>query len=79
MVSLPDAVGRAASAASDNATALGYLSGWRLVRLLSESASRAVFARIAGEVYRRNGTSVRRLRANLPGSAPSSTTRTSTR
>ena len=58
-------LGRAASAAADNATTLGYLSGWRLVRLLPEAAARSVFARIADEIYRRNGSSVRRLRANL--------------
>lgn len=58
-------LGRAADAASDNATTFGYLSGWRLVRRLPEPAARALFARIAGQVYRRNGKSVQRLRRNL--------------
>jgi hypothetical protein len=34
MDELRRAVGRAARAASQNAVALGYVSGWRLVRLL---------------------------------------------
>ncbi len=65
MSSLLGGLGRAAGAASDHATALGYLSGWRLVRLLPEPAARGLFARIGDEVYRRNGTSVQRLRRNL--------------
>jgi KDO2-lipid IV(A) lauroyltransferase len=70
MASLLGGVGRAASAASDNATALGYLSGWRLVRLLPEPAARALFARMAAEIYRRNGRSVQRLRGNLARVCP---------
>ncbi len=58
-------VRRAAGAAADSATAAGYLSGWRLVRLLPESTARRVFERIADEVHRRDGRSVQRLRANL--------------
>jgi len=65
MAGLLGGLGRAADAASDNATTFGYLSGWRLVRLLPEPAARAVFARIATQVYRRNGKSVQRLRRNL--------------
>jgi lauroyl/myristoyl acyltransferase len=65
MRSLLGGLTRAASAASDNATALGYLSGWRAVRLLPEPAARRLFARIADEVYRRNATGVQRLRGNL--------------
>jgi len=65
MASLRGGLSRAAGAASDNATALGYLSGWRVVRLLPESAARLVFARIADQLYRRNGKGVQRLRANL--------------
>jgi KDO2-lipid IV(A) lauroyltransferase len=64
MVALPG-LRRAATASADHATAAGYLAGWRLVRWLAETAARAVFARIADEVYRRDGASVRRLRANL--------------
>jgi lauroyl/myristoyl acyltransferase len=56
---------RAADAASGHATAFGYVSGWRLVRLLPEPAARVLFSRIAEEVFRRNGPSVQRLRANL--------------
>lgn len=65
MASLTGGLGRAASAASDNATAFGYLSGWRLVRWLPEPVARKIFDRIADEVYRRDGKSVQRLRANL--------------
>ena len=64
MVALPG-LRRAATASADHATAAGYVAGWRLVRWLPEPAARAVFARIADEVYRRDGASVRRLRANL--------------
>lgn len=60
-----DALGGAAAAASDNATTFGYLSGWRLVRLMPERAARGLFARIGDEVYRRGGRSVQRLRSNL--------------
>ena len=60
-----DGVRAAAEAASQNAAALGYVSGWRLVRLLPERTALGVFARAADEVYRRNGKSVQRLRANL--------------
>lgn len=63
--SLRSGLGRAAAAASDNATALGYLSGWRLVRWLPERAARRVFDQIADRVYRGDGRSVQRLRANL--------------
>ena len=56
---------RAASAAGDQATTFGYLSGWRLVRLLPEPAAHAVFRRIADEIFRRDGKSVHRLRSNL--------------
>ena len=56
---------RAAGAASGHAATFSYLTGWRLVRLLPETAARAVFARIADETYRRDGKSVRRLRRNL--------------
>ncbi len=63
--SLLSGLGRAAAAASDNATALGYLSGWRIVRWLPEHAARRVFDQIADRVYRGDGRSVQRLRANL--------------
>jgi KDO2-lipid IV(A) lauroyltransferase len=56
---------RAAGAAADHATALGYLSGWRAVRLLPEPTARRLFRRMADEIHRRDGRSVQRLRANL--------------
>lgn len=58
-------VSRAAGAAADQATTFGYLSGWRMVRLLPERTAHAVFRRIGDEIYRRDGAGVRRLRANL--------------
>ena len=58
-------VSRAAGAATDQATTFGYLSGWRMVRLLPEPAAHALFRRIADEIFRRDGKSVRRLRSNL--------------
>jgi lauroyl/myristoyl acyltransferase len=58
-------VSRAAEAATDHATTFGYLSGWRLVRMLPEQAAHAVFRRIADEIFRRDGKGVRRLRSNL--------------
>lgn len=59
------ALGRAARAASENAVALGYVSGWRLVRLMPERVALETFARIADGIHRRDGRSVQRLRANL--------------
>lgn len=64
-MSTVSALRRSADAASQNAVALGYVSGWRLVRLLPERAALGAFARIADQVHRRGGSSVRRLRANL--------------
>jgi phosphatidylinositol dimannoside acyltransferase len=58
-------VARAAQAAAGQATTLGYLSGWRAVRLLPEKQAYVVFERLADEVYRRRGAGVLRLRANL--------------
>jgi KDO2-lipid IV(A) lauroyltransferase len=58
-------VSRAAGAATDQATTFGYLSGWRLVRLLPERAAQAAFRRIADEIFRRDGKGVQRLRSNL--------------
>ncbi len=56
---------RAGAAAADQLTTAGYLSGWRLVRLLPERRALALFRRIGDELYRRQGRSVQRLRANL--------------
>jgi lauroyl/myristoyl acyltransferase len=56
---------RAAEAAADQATTLGFLSGWRLVRLLPEARAQALFRRVADEIHRRRGAGVLRLRSNL--------------
>src|SRR3954469_11028134 len=61
---------RAGSAAADQATTFGYLSGWRLVRLLPEASAHAVFRRVADEIYRRQGRGVQRLRENLSRVCP---------
>ena len=69
MASLPSGLlrgaSRAAAAASDQATTFGYLSGWRLVRLLPERQAQAVFRALADQIYRRGGKSIDRLRGNL--------------
>ena len=52
------------------AATLGYLAGWRLVRMAPERASRAVFDRIADRVHAADGPSVQRLRANLSRVVP---------
>ena len=64
-MSATGALRRSAEAASQNAVALGYVSGWRLVRLLPEGAALGTFTRVADQIYRRDGRSVQRLRANL--------------
>ncbi len=46
-------------------SAWSYLLGWRLVRLLPARVAYGLFARIADEMWRRRGGSVRRLEANL--------------
>ena len=56
---------RAATAASEQASTAGYLTGWRVVRLLPEPAARAAFDQLADVVHRRDGRSVQRLRDNL--------------
>jgi KDO2-lipid IV(A) lauroyltransferase len=48
----------------------GFLTGWRLVRLLPETQARALFDRLADQAHRRDGTGVRRLRANLAQVCP---------
>ena len=58
-------LGRAAEAASQNAVALGYVTGWRFVRLLPERSALRLFTRIADSVHRRDGRGVQRLRSNL--------------
>jgi lauroyl/myristoyl acyltransferase len=49
---------------------LGYLAGWRLVRLLPETVAYALFDLIADVVWWRDGRGVRRLRANLARAVP---------
>ncbi len=55
---------------SGRAVTLGYLAGWRLVRMAPERVSRAAFDRIADRVHARNGRSVQQLRANLARVVP---------
>jgi KDO2-lipid IV(A) lauroyltransferase len=62
---------RASAAAAAHATTAGYLSGWRLVRLLPERRARLLFQRVADEIHRRDGAGVQRLRANLGRVDPS--------
>ena len=65
MTGLTGGLRRAGAAAADQATASGYIAGWRIVRRLPESTARSMFQRAADEMYRRDGRSVQRLRANL--------------
>ncbi len=65
MAGLAHGLRRAGAAAADQATATGYIAGWRVVRWLPEPTARSMFRRLADEMYRRDGHSVRRLRANL--------------
>ena len=55
----------AADAAADQITTAGYLSGWKVVRLLPERTAHALFRRVADEIHRRDGRGVHRLRSNL--------------
>jgi phosphatidylinositol dimannoside acyltransferase len=52
-------------AALDHVTTFGYLAGWRLVRLLPERWSQALFRWIADRIHRRRGPGVLRLGQNL--------------
>jgi KDO2-lipid IV(A) lauroyltransferase len=56
---------RTAVATGEQAVAAGFVGGWRLVRTLPEHRAQAVFARLADRAHRRDGPSVRQLRANL--------------
>lgn len=47
-----------------------YLTGWRVLRMLPESAALRLFQAIADRIYAHNGRSVRRLRANLAHAVP---------
>ena len=59
------ALRRAAQATSEQAVALGYVTGWRLVRLLPETVSLRLAGRVADRVHRADSRSVQRLRGNL--------------
>ena len=61
---------RAASAATDQASTAGYLTGWRVVRWLPEPVARTAFDGIADQIHRRDPSSVQRLRANLGRCVP---------
>lgn len=50
---------------AQSATYLAYAAGWRAVRLLPERAAYAAFERIADQQWRRRGSGLRRLEANL--------------
>ena len=64
------AVRRAAAASSQHAVTTGFLAGWQVVRRLPEPQARALFDRMADRAHRRDGRSVRRLRANLAQVCP---------
>jgi KDO2-lipid IV(A) lauroyltransferase len=49
----------------EQATYLAYAGGWRAVRLMPEPMAYATFDRIADQQWRAQGSSVRRLEANL--------------
>ena len=61
---------RAASAATDQASTAGYLTGWRVVRWLPEPVARTAFDGIADQIHRRDPSSVQRLRSNLGRCVP---------
>lgn len=44
---------------------LAYLAGWKIVGLLPEKTAYSLFSRISSYLYKKNGKSVRRLRANF--------------
>ena len=48
----------------------GFLSGWRLVRLLPEQQARALFDLLADQATRRDGSGVRQLRTTLAQVCP---------
>lgn len=48
----------------------GYRGGWWAVQRMPESAARALFSRLATDVHRRHGRSVRQLEENLSRVAP---------
>ncbi|NUT11478.1 MAG: phosphatidylinositol mannoside acyltransferase, partial [Nonomuraea sp.] len=49
----------------DRVVAAGFAAGWKLVPLLPQRPTAAVFRVLADRVWRRRGKSVRRLESNL--------------
>ncbi|GIF17537.1 KDO2-lipid IV(A) lauroyltransferase [Actinoplanes tereljensis] len=49
----------------DRLTELGFVAGWRLVRMLPLPAARALFNAAADRAYQKNGPGTQRLRRNL--------------
>ncbi|MEU4240348.1 phosphatidylinositol mannoside acyltransferase [Actinoplanes sp. NPDC026619] len=49
----------------DRLTELGFVAGWRLVRMMPLPAARALFTAAADRAYRKNGPGTQRLRRNL--------------
>ncbi len=61
---------QARSSVTDHAVAGAYVTGWRVVRRLPEPTAYRAFARVADEIFRRDGAGVRRLRSNLHTARP---------
>lgn len=55
----------------DHLSYLAYLAGWKIVGWLPEKSAYSLFRRLARVMYRKDGKSVRRLRANLSVVKPS--------
>ena len=54
----------------DRLTEIGFLAGWRLVRLLPLPVARRLFVAAADRAYRKNGPGTQRLRRNLTQVVP---------
>ena len=54
----------------DRLTELGFVAGWRLVRMLPLPVARSLFFAAADRAYRKNGPGVQRLRQNLAHIVP---------
>lgn len=57
----------------DAVTDAGFAAGWSAIRRMPEGAAYALFRQVADRTYRRNGTGVQRLRANLARVRPDGT------
>ena len=62
-------------ALTDRAQTIGYRSAWRLVKRLPEGTAYRLFDRVADRMWRANGGSVRRMRANYARIRPELTPR----